>query len=111
MLGRLVETGHDEFRRVSVERWVSRPHSPTATSYGTFITRGGVEGFDNLAFGVGDLEAQYMDPQQRLLLEQSYASLHACSWRLTTLAGSDTGVFLGIERPDWVVAQPPAARA
>ena len=27
------------------------------------------------------------------------------------LMGGDAGVFLGIERPDWALAQPPTARA
>merc|ERR1719230_998496 len=51
-----------------------------------------------------------MDPQQRLLLETGYTALHASSHRRATLMGGDGGVFLGIERPDWAVAQPPAAR-
>ena len=46
-----------------------------------------------------------MDPQQRLLLEVGYAALHASSHRRVTLMGGDSGVFLGIERPDWAVLQ------
>ena len=52
-----------------------------------------------------------MDPQQRLLLELGHCSLHASSQRRMTLMGGDTGVFLGIERPDWSLAQPPSARS
>merc|ERR1711938_45424 len=51
-----------------------------------------------------------MDPQQRLLLEHGYSSLHAALQRRVTLMGGDEGVFLGIERPDWSLAQPPSAR-
>merc|ERR1711938_486572 len=51
-----------------------------------------------------------MDPQQRLLLEHGYSSLHAALQRRVTLMGGDDGVFLGIERPDWSLAQPPSAR-
>ena len=51
-----------------------------------------------------------MDPQQRLLLDVGYCVLHASSQRRVTLMGSDGGVFLGIERPDWALAQPPSAR-
>ena len=50
-----------------------------------------------------------MDPQQRLLLEQGYGALHTSSRRRAALMGGDAGVFLGIERPDWAVAQPPEA--
>ena len=28
-----------------------------------------------------------------------------------TLMGGDSGVFLGIERPDWAITQPPSARS
>ena len=48
---------------------------------------------------------------QRLLAETGYAALHATSHRRATLMGSDGGVFLGIERPDWALAQPPSARS
>merc|ERR1712023_280691 len=51
-----------------------------------------------------------MDPQQRLLAEVGDASLHASSHRRASLMGSDGGVFLGIERPDWALAQPASAR-
>ena len=52
-----------------------------------------------------------MDPQQRLLLEGGYAALHASCHRRVRLMGGDGGVFLGIERPDWAIAQPSSARA
>ena len=54
--------------------------------------------------------ADAVDPQQRLLLEVGYVSLHDSSQRRATLMGGDGGVFVGIERPDWAVAQPPSAR-
>ena len=51
-----------------------------------------------------------MDPQQRLLLELGYTALHGASRRRAALMGGDGGVFLGVERPDWAIAQPPSAR-
>ena len=51
-----------------------------------------------------------MDPQQRLLLELGYTSLHGSMHRRATLMGGDSGVFLGIERPEWVMVLPPSAR-
>ena len=76
--------------------------------HGGFVA--GVERFDAHAFGISPAEAGAMDPQQRLLLELGYASLHGSSHRRATLMGGDGGVFLGIERPDWALAQPPSAR-
>ena len=52
-----------------------------------------------------------MDPQQGLLLELGYSALHGSSHRRSTLMGGGSGVFLGMERPDWAFAQPPAARS
>ena len=70
----------------------------------------GAQRFDARVFGIALAEAGAMDPQQRLLLERGYASLHTSSHRRIVLMGGDAGVFLGIERPDWALAQPPAAR-
>ena len=76
--------------------------------HGGFVA--GAQRFDNLAFGISAAEASAMDPQQRLLAEVGYAALHASSSRRVGLMGSDGGVFLGMERPDWAIAQPPSAR-
>ena len=76
--------------------------------YGGFVA--GTERFDAAAFGLSPAEVGAMDPQQRLLLELGYAALHGSSHRRVTLLGGDGGVFLGIERPDWALAQPPTAR-
>ena len=70
----------------------------------------GSQCFDARAFGISPAEASAMDPQQRLLLEFGYASLHGSSHRRMTLMSGDSGVLLGIERPDWALAQPPSAR-
>jgi len=76
--------------------------------HGGFVV--GAELFDNTMFSLSPAESATMDPQQRLLLEHGFTALHAASWQKVTLSGGDTGVFLGIERPDWALAQPPEAR-
>ena len=76
--------------------------------HGGFV--GGAQRFDAAAFSLSLAEAGAMDPQQRLLLELGYAALHGSSQRRITLMGCDVGVLLGIERPDWALAQPPLAR-
>ena len=52
-----------------------------------------------------------MDPQQRLLLETGYEALHGDGGRLAWLLGDggDVGVFVGIERPDWLSLPLPAS--
>ena len=56
-------------------------------------------------------EVGAIDPQQQLLLELGYGALHASARRRSLLMGCNSGVFLGIERPDWALAKPPSARA
>ena len=68
-------------------------------SSGGFIA--GVECFDMRLFNVSPVEALTMDPQQRLLLETGYAALHDTGQQTASLAGSDVGVFVGIEHLDW----------
>ena len=75
--------------------------------HGGFVE--GAQLFDHRAFSVPTAEVEAMDPQQRLLLHMGYSSLHAAAGRRAMLLGSDGGVFLGIERPDWVLAQPASA--
>jgi len=77
--------------------------------HGGFVS--GAQLFDSSFFGISPAEAAAIDPQQRLLLEHGFTALHMSTYRKITLMGGDTGTFLGIERPDWSLAQPPAARA
>ena len=77
--------------------------------HGGFVS--GAERFDSRLFGISVAEVGAMDPQQQLLLELGYGALHASARRRSLLMGSNSGVFLGIERPDWAIAQPPSARA
>ena len=72
-------------------------------AHGGFLA--GVERFDGKCFGVSPAEANAMDPQQRLVLESAYEALHGAGARKASLLGDDTGVFLGIERPDWVTVK------
>ena len=108
----------DAMSGVPASRWVLAamvdPSTLTAVQqacvqHGGFVS--GADRFDCVSFGISPAEAHAMDPQQRLLLELGYASLHASSHRRVTLMGGDSGVFLGIERPDWAITQPPSARS
>jgi acyl transferase domain-containing protein len=76
--------------------------------YGGFVAD--VEHFDHGLFGISSAEVSAMDPQQRMLLELGYFALHRDANRRATLMGSDCGVFVGIERPDWAIIQPPSTR-
>ena len=72
-------------------------------AHGGFVA--GAEGFDHRCFGISSAEAVAMDPQQRLLLEVAYEALHGGGARQAALLGGSGGVFVGIERPDWMFLQ------
>ncbi|MCM2423098.1 type I polyketide synthase [Streptomyces sp. RKAG293] len=62
--------------------------------HGAFLSD--VAGFDAEFFGISPHEATLMDPQQRLLLEVTRESLDHAAVPAPGLAGTRTGVFIGI---------------
>ncbi|MCF8531924.1 MAG: SDR family NAD(P)-dependent oxidoreductase [Reyranella sp.] len=59
-----------------------------------------VWGFDAGAFGMSPREAEQADPQHRHLLEVTYDALTHAGIRPSSLAGSDTGVYVGASSVD-----------
>ena len=110
---RLLSEGIDAVSEVLPSRWDSRAFddasstSPLATNtrYGGFLSK--VDEFDSRFFGIPPREASYVDPQQRLLLELAWEALEDAGQVPQELAGSRTGVFVGISTNDY--AQLPLA--
>ncbi|HVI53489.1 MAG TPA: SDR family NAD(P)-dependent oxidoreductase, partial [Luteibacter sp.] len=63
------------------------------------VTRGGfidgVDEFDPMFFGISPREAELMDPQQRLMMIHIWKALEDAGYAGPSLAGSDTGIYVG----------------
>jgi hybrid polyketide synthase/nonribosomal peptide synthetase ACE1 len=58
--------------------------------------------FDAGFFNVKPVEVPAIDPQQRVLMETIYESLEAAGLSIESLAGSQTGVYVGLMCADYV---------
>jgi len=81
-------------------------YHPTPATPGKVITRKGgflehLDQFDANFFGISPREADRLDPQQRLLLEVAWEALEDAGLVPSKLAGSQTGVFIGMWTNDY----------
>jgi malonyl CoA-acyl carrier protein transacylase len=103
----LLIQGMDAITEVPPDRWDidafydPDPHAPgkMSTRYGGFVRQ--LYEFDPHFFGLSPREAVTLDPQQRLLLEVSWEALEQAGLSPDRLAGSQTGVFVGICSSDY----------
>ncbi len=102
----LLTRGGDAIREVPADRWnVDELYDPDAAKPGKMTTRWGgfldsVDAFDAPFFRISPREASRMDPQQRLLMEASWEALEDAGLVPEKLAGTRTGVFVGIANSD-----------
>jgi acyl transferase domain-containing protein/acyl-CoA synthetase (AMP-forming)/AMP-acid ligase II/acyl carrier protein len=111
----LLRRGGCAITEVPPDRWdpdiwfdaeLSRPGTMN-TRWGGFLEH--PDQFDPKFFGISYREACGMDPQQRLLLEVVWEALENAAQSPERLAGSQTGVFIGISSWDYcaLMREPP----
>ncbi|MBL8348625.1 MAG: type I polyketide synthase [Rubrivivax sp.] len=105
----MLKNGVDAVTEVPPERWdVDAFYDPDPDKPGKSYTRWGaftrdVDRFDAAFFGVSPREAVSMDPQQRVLLEVTWQALEHAAIAPSSLAGSNTAVYVGITTQDYAV--------
>jgi acyl transferase domain-containing protein/thioesterase domain-containing protein/acyl carrier protein len=104
---KLICEGRDATSEVPPSRWnADEFFDPTGEISGKMSSRWGgfiadVDLFDSMFFGIAPREAKRMDPQQRLLLEVAWEALERGGLAPERIAGSATGVFIGIGGTDY----------
>lgn len=106
----LLSAGKSAISEVPADRWnIDDYYDPNpdrrgkmATRWGGFLDR--VDTFDPLFFGIAPREAASIDPQQRLLLEVVWEALENAGQVPEALAGTNTGVFIGISGWDYGIS-------
>ena len=103
----LLRSGRDAISDIPPDRpELMRVFDPDPSKPGrSYLRRGGfadgVDQWDAEFFGVSPREAAHIDPQHRLLLEVAWEALEDAGQNVDRLAGSRTGVFVGISTHDY----------
>ncbi|MGK4000892.1 type I polyketide synthase [Sorangium sp. So ce1024] len=100
----LLEQRRDAVTEVPASRWPVEAcgdgeAAQRAARWGAFLED--VDLFDARFFGITPREAKRMDPQQRLLLEVTWEALERAGQPPERLAGTRTGVFVGVVMTDY----------
>ena len=104
---RLLREGVDAVTEIPRARWnIEEYYDPDPDAPGKMYTRHGsfvedLDKFDAQFFNIAPREAASLDPQQRMLLEVSWEALEHAGYAPDKLAGTQTGVFVGISTNDF----------
>jgi acyl transferase domain-containing protein/acyl carrier protein len=103
----LLQNGIDAISEVPADRFsLDEFYDSDPAAAGKIVTRFGgfidhFDQFDAHFFGISPREAARMDPQQRVLLEVAWEALEDAGQVRDRLAGTNTGVFIGISNNDY----------
>ncbi|MGR3219883.1 MAG: SDR family NAD(P)-dependent oxidoreductase [Candidatus Anammoxibacter sp.] len=107
----LLLNGKDAITEIPKSRWdVNHYYSQNKDTTGKIVSRFGgfldqVDRFDSSFFNIAPREAINTDPQQRILLELTWEALEHAGLNPESLAGTQTGVFVGIFSNDYELLQ------
>jgi polyketide synthase 5 len=99
--------GDDLVKEVPADRWdMDQYYDPEPGVPGRSISKWAAflddpTGFDADFFGIGDREALASDPQHRVLLETSWEAMEHAGLTPEQIAGTLTGVFVGLTHSDY----------
>jgi len=108
---KLLRNGTCAITEIPGDRWdIDQYYDPDQKKPGGIISRHGgfihdVDQFDAHFFNISRREAAAMDPQQRLLLTLAWEALERAGMNPAALAGTRTGVFVGIFSHDYEIIQ------
>lgn len=98
----LLRDGVDAISEIPADRWdLQSLYDPNPDVPGKMISKWGgfidqIDHFDPAFFSISPREASNMDPQQRIFLEVAWEALEHAGQAVDQLAGSSTGVFVGV---------------
>lgn len=103
-----LEAAKDLVTLIPADRWrwedyygdPLREPNKTNARWGAFMRE--IDKFDPLFFGMSPREAQMMDPQQRIFLEHVWKAVEDSGHKVSDLAGTKTGVFVGVATNDYI---------
>ena len=99
---RMIVEGRDAVKSIPPDRWdhdahyASEPGVPGKINTRRAAFLDDVRRFDAAFFDITPREAIRMDPQQRIFLETAWHALEDAGLPKATLAGTDTGIFVGV---------------
>lgn len=108
---RMLAEGRDAISEVPEDRWnLGAYYDPDPSKAGKMYSKwggflGDVKGFDADFFNISPREAIWVDPQHRLLLEVTWEALEDAAILPSNLAGTNSGVFIGVIGFDYGLLQ------
>lgn len=99
---RLLMDGTDAVSTMPADRWSDFTAPPDTARQGGYLgSLDEIAGFDAEFFRISPSEAAVMDPQQRMLLEVVHEALDHAAIPAASLAGTATGVWVGISSNEY----------